>query len=134
MGGYVHDTGLAASYSSCGGVFWDKSEQTAQPNFRQEQQQIDFMAVSDHSLLQPGTPSIGVFSGATSRLTGTSGAAPAVVRLAVINAVNDRPLFCDLNKAADIDQTASIVTGPAVNKMQQARSKPDSRVKPVTRI
>lgn len=124
VGGYIYNTGRPSDYSSSGGVYLNNNNIAM---FRPGHRQVDLMAVADQSRLRLGTPSIGVYSGSTSRFVGTSVAAPAVVRLAAINAAKNISLFDGIKP----------VLGGAIDEFPTqitiAREKPSSRVKPVTR-
>lgn len=133
VGGYVRNTGRPSSYSSCGGVYIDESGHSKGAKLREEHRQIDFMAVADQTNQQLGTPSIGVLSGSRSHLTGTSGAAPSVTRLAAINAVEGRDLFTDLNQPEPHGKKGN-GSREDIDYKKEAREKPSSRVRAVTRI
>ncbi len=87
VAGYVQQTGRPAIYSGAGGLRTENGG-----DVRQWGAHSDVIAVSDHSAVRPGIPSIGVLSGARARLIGTSCAAPSVARLMACNAAAGRPL------------------------------------------
>ncbi len=93
VGGYVASTGRPSAYSAAGGLRRDGTPWGAQTTVS---------AAADISAILPGCPSIGVMSGAGSRLTGTSGASPAVARLMAINAAAGRPLMHGFDEPAPI--------------------------------
>jgi hypothetical protein len=82
--------------------------------------QADVVAVSDHSALRPGIPSIGVLSGSRARLIGTSCAAPSVARLMACNAAAGRPLFHGFAGALPLPSTE--VPADNVRAQHQART------------
>lgn len=81
VSGYVQNTLRPSDYSAAGGLYPLPIDKAATWGA-----QTTIAAVSDQSAMRVGTPSVGVLSGSRTRLTGTSGAAPSVARLMVINA------------------------------------------------
>ncbi|MCO4842953.1 MAG: hypothetical protein KC439_08620, partial [Yoonia sp.] len=93
VAGYVLSSKRPSSYSSAGGVTSDAKKWGAQTTIS---------AAADISPLLLGAPSIGTMSGSGSRFIGTSGAAPAVARLMVINAAAGRDLMHGMNPPPSI--------------------------------
>lgn len=81
VAGYTELTGRPCPYSGSSGL-----SQQADGTVTHWGVPIDISAVGDASPMLQGTASIGGRSGSGSRLSGTSGAAPAVSRLMVLNA------------------------------------------------
>ena len=77
-------------------------------------------AVADHSDLLPGTNSIGVRSGSSARLSGTSGAAPAATRIMAINAANGDPLTTQMSGPLTMHHVE--VAGPVTTPKHEAHT------------
>ncbi len=97
VAGYDQHYKTASDYSGAGRLRLDDGVLTSLGT------QVDIAAVSDQSKLRPGSPSIGVLSGARARLVGTSGAAPSAVRHMVHNAHAGRDLFHGMQGQLPID-------------------------------
>lgn len=84
VGGYVRLSGYPSRYSGSAVVLADGS--LSGPG-------LTASAVADDSPMRPGILSIGVCSGMRSRFTGTSVAAPQVVRHMALNCIAGRPIM-----------------------------------------
>lgn len=98
VAGYVHGTGRPCLYSGSSGLTLNADGTTIPWGA-----DTTISAVGDQSMALGGTRSIGVRSGSGTRLSGTSGAAPAVSRLMAINAAAGRDLTSGLDGRLPID-------------------------------
>jgi hypothetical protein len=94
VAGYVQNTLRPSDYSGGGGLYALANDKAAPWGA-----QPTISAVADQSASRNGTPSIGVYSGSNTRLIGTSGAAPSVARLMVINAAQGLDLMHGMQPA-----------------------------------